>query len=131
MSNQNRTQQDVERASEIAGLDLAHRTDGQAAGAILAASIGMFVLGVLTVWNEASESMHDWLESWEWGQGVGPLAGKTTVSVIVWAIAWIVLAVALRDREVDLRKWFWVSLVLGALGFLGTFPLFFRAFAAE
>jgi hypothetical protein len=51
--------------------------------------------------------------------------------VIVWAIAWIVLAVALRDREVDLRKWFWVSLVLGALGFLGTFPLFFRAFAAE
>lgn len=131
MSNQSRTPQDVERAPEIADLDLAHRTDAQAAAAVLAAGIGMFALGLLTVLNEASTAMHDWLEAWEFGQGVGPLAGKTTVAVIVWAISWIVLAVALRDRDVDLKKWFWIAFVLGALGFLGTFPLFFRAFAAE
>jgi hypothetical protein len=122
---------DIERAPEVAELDVEERPDGPAAAAMLAAGIGMLTLGILTVLNEASTSVHDWLESWEFGQGVGPLAGKTTLSVIVWALSWALLAIALRGKDVNIKTWFWVALVLGVLGFIGTFPPFFEAFAAE
>ncbi len=122
---------DIERAPEVAELDVEERPDGPAAAAMLAAGIGMFTLGLLTVLNEASTGLHDWLESWEFGQGVGPLAGKTTVAVIVWALSWIALAIGLRGRDVNLKAWFWVAFALGVLGFIGTFPPVFEAFAAE
>ncbi|HSJ51846.1 MAG TPA: hypothetical protein VLA90_11295 [Actinomycetota bacterium] len=126
-----RADADVERAPEIAELGLAPRPEGPAAAAILAAGIGMFALGLLTILNEASEGLHDWLEGWEFGRGVGPLAGKTTVAVIVWVVAWIALGLAWRRKDVNLKTWFWVAFVLGALGFVGTFPPVFEAFAAE
>jgi hypothetical protein len=122
---------DIDRAPEVAELDVEERPDGPAAAAMLAAGIGLLTLGLLTVLSEASTAIHDWLESWEFGQGVGPLAGKTTVSVIVWALSWIVLAIGLRGRDVELKIWFWVALVLGVLGFIGTFPPVFEAFASE
>jgi hypothetical protein len=122
---------DIERAPEVAELDVEERPDGPAAAAMLAAGIGMFTLGLLTVVSEASTGIHDWLESWDLGRGVGPLAGKTTVSVIVWALSWALLAVGLRDRDVNLKTWFWVAVVLGVLGFIGTFPPVFEAFASE
>jgi hypothetical protein len=128
MSSESDTHRDVERAPEIADLGLMPRPDGPAAAAVLAAGIGVFALGLLTVLSEASTGMHDWLESWDFDQGVGPLAGKTIVAVIVWVVSWIVLAIALRGREVSLKVWFWVALVLGALGFLGTFPPVFLSF---
>lgn len=130
MAGESKMENDTERAPEIAEMGLATRADGPAAAAILAAGIGVFALGLLTVLSEASTAVHDWLESWDFDQGVGPLAGKTTLAVIVWAVSWIVLAVGLRGRDVDLRRWFWVSLVLGVLGLLGTFPPIFRAFAS-
>lgn len=122
---------DVERAPEIAELGLSPRPDGPAAAALLAAGVGVFALGVLTVVNEASASIHDWLESWDFDQGVGPLAGKTTLAVVVWLVSWAVLSIALWRKEVNLRVWFWVAAVLVALGFLGTFPPIFLSFAAE
>lgn len=122
---------DVERAPEIAELGLSPRPDGPAAAAILAAGIGVFALGALTVLSEASAGIHDWLESWDFDQGVGPLAGKTTLAVVVWLVSWAVLAIALWRKEVNLRVWFWVAAVLVALGFLGTFPPIFLSFAAE
>jgi hypothetical protein len=122
---------DIERAPEVAELDVEERPDGPAAAAMLAAGIGMFTLGLLTILSEASTGLHDWLESWEFDQGVGPLAGKTTLSVIVWALSWIVLAIGLRGRDVNLKTWFWVALVLGVLGAIGTFPPVFEAFAPE
>jgi hypothetical protein len=131
MGSETRMDRDVERAPEIAELGLAPRADGLAAATILAAGIGMFTLGLLTILSEASVAIHDWLEGWDLDRGVGPLAGKTTVAVIVWAVSWIVLGFVLRGKEVDLGKWFWVAFVLGALGFVGTFPPIFEAFAAE
>ena len=131
MASESRFDTDVERAPEIAELGLESRPDGPAAAAILAAGIGMFTLGLFTVLSEASVGIHDWLEGWEFDQGVGPLAGKTLVAVIVWAVSWIVLGFAWRRKDVNLKMWFWVAFVLGALGFIGTFPPVFEAFAAE
>jgi hypothetical protein len=63
------------------------------------------------------------------GRGVGPLAGKTTVAVIVWLIAWLILGIAWRKRDINIRRVFWIGLVLGLLGVLLMFPPVFLAFA--
>jgi fluoride ion exporter CrcB/FEX len=126
------THHDAERAPELADFHLPDKPDGPAAAAMLAAGIGIFALGLLTVLSEVSVPLHDWLESaWEMGRGVGPLAGKTTVAVIVWAVSWAILALLWRKKDPNLRTWFTVSLVLGILGALGTFPPIFLSFAAE
>ncbi len=98
---------------------------------MLAARIGVFALGLPTVLSEASAAIHDRLEAWDLDRGVGPLAGKTTVAVIVWVVSWFVLALGFRGKDVDVRTWLWVSLVLGVLGVLGRFPPIFTSFAIE
>jgi fluoride ion exporter CrcB/FEX len=125
------THHDEERAPELAELHLPDKPDGPAAAAMLAAGIGIFVLGLLTVLAEASVPIQDFLGRWELGRGVGPLAGKTTIAVIVWALSWVILAAVWRRKDVNLRAWFTVSLILGVLGILGTFPPIFKAFAVE
>jgi fluoride ion exporter CrcB/FEX len=122
---------DQDRAPELAELHLPDKPDGPAAAAMLAAAIGIFVLGLLTVLSEASVALHDWLETWELGRGVGPLAGKTTIAVIAWALSWLILGVALRRKDVNLEAWFTTFVVLGTLGVLGTFPPIFLSFAVE
>ena len=129
--NESTVGQDYEKSPEIAELRLEERPDGPGAAAILAGAIGVFALGLLTVLTEASVEIHDWLETWEFGQGVGPLAGKTTLAVIVWLVSWGALALGLRGKEVELKRWIWASAILGILGVLGTFPPIFTAFAAE
>lgn len=131
MSSQGRLERDYEKAPEISELNLEERPDGPGAAAMLAAAIGVFALGLVTVLAEASVGVHDWLESWEFGQGVGPLAGKTTVAVIIWIVSWIVLGIALRGRDVRLGTWILASAILMVLGVLGTFPPIFTSFAAE
>jgi fluoride ion exporter CrcB/FEX len=123
---------DQERAPELAELNLPDKPDGPAAAAMLAAGLGIFTLGLLTVLAEASVPLHDWLESaWEMGRGVGPLAGKTTIAVIVWAVSWIMFGLLWRKKDPNLRTWFTVSVGLGILGALGTFPPIFLSFAVE
>jgi hypothetical protein len=122
---------DEERAPELAELQLTDKPDGPAAAAMLAAGIGIFALGLLTVLSEASVAVHDFLERLDFGRGVGPLAGKTLLAVAAWAVSWIALGLAWRGKDVNLRSWFTVSLVLGILGALGTFPPIFLSFAPE
>lgn len=112
-------------------VDVPHRADGPGAAAMLAAGIGLFALGLFTILNEVSTTLHDWFESWDFGQGVGPLAGKTTLAVIVWVVAWVALHLAWRRRDVPIQRMFWVGLALGILGAIGTFPPFFTAFPSE
>jgi hypothetical protein len=98
------------------------------AAAFLAAGFGVLVIGVLTTLAEASESLKDWLQFID---PVGPLSGKTLVSVAAWLVAWIVLAIALRGRVISERTVYWATGVMVVLGLLGTFPTFFAQFAPE
>jgi hypothetical protein len=104
------------------------RPTGPVAAAVLAAGIGAFVLGLLTTLNEASTGVHDFLE---FDEDVGPLSGKTIIAVIAYVTSWAVLHGLWRRQNPVLRPILITTVVLIALGILGTFPTFFQAFASE
>lgn len=122
------TEHDVEVAPELAALNLPDRTDGPGAAVMLAAGIGVFVLGLLTVLAVASGGIKDFLGSWAGDAGVGPLAGKTTIASIAFLGSWAAFGFAWKDKHIDIKKMFWIGLVLGSLGAVGTFPPFFELF---
>ena len=104
------------------------KPEGPIAAVLIAAGIGALVLGILTVWAEASVGFKD---SLAYNDRVGPLSGKTIWAVVAFVGSWIVLTLALRRRRVDLMKATVVSVVLLGLGYLGTFSPFFRMFESE
>lgn len=120
---------DEEVAHELAALNLPDRPDGPGAAMMISAGIGIFVLGLLTVLAEASLGWKEWLQKWEWGQGVGPLAGKTTVAAITYFVSLAILWVIWRAKDVKLQRAFYIGLALGLLGAIGTYPTFFQSFA--
>jgi fluoride ion exporter CrcB/FEX len=123
------THHDEDHAPELAALELPDKPDGPGAAMMISAGIGIFVLGFLTVLAEASTDSKTWLQKWEWGQGVGPLAGKTTIAALAYVVSLIVLWVLWRSKDVSIKKAFSIGLALGILGAVGTFPTFFQAFA--
>ncbi len=101
-------------------------SNGAGAAALLAAGIGLFVIGLMTTLASASAA---WGSRLNWWSPVGPLSGKTGVGVMVWLVAWIALHARYRDTDVDLGRalrWTWVLILLG---WLGTFPPFYELFA--
>lgn len=104
------------------------KPEGPISAAILAAGIGCLVMGVVTTLAEASTSAKDWFT---WKDDVGPLSGKTSVTVIAWIVTWVVLHLLLRRSALESRRALLLALVLVALGILGTFPTFFQAFASD
>lgn len=104
------------------------RPDGPLAAVLLAAGIGSFALGLLTTLAEANTGFRERLIL---NAGVGPLSGKTVWATIIFLIAWAVLYGQMRHRDGLLRSATTAFIVLTLLGLLGTFPIFFQAFAAE
>jgi hypothetical protein len=120
---------DERTAPELEALNLADKPDGPGAAAMLAAGIGVFVLGLLTTLNEVSEGLHDWLQSFEMGRGVGPLAGKTIVAVIVWLVVWVILGAIWRGKDLEIKRVVWIGVVLGVAGAILMFPPVFLSLA--
>lgn len=101
--------------------------NGPAAAAFLAAGLGSLALGMITSWSEASTAVSDSLNLYN---PVGPLSGQIVVEVIVWIVSWIVLHTLWKQKQVNFGAILTASLVFIALGFLGTFPIFFNLFLA-
>lgn len=102
------------------------KPSGPAAAAVLAAGMGTFVLGLFTTLNEASTDINDFLR---FSDDVGPLSGKTIIAAVAFFVSWAILGYLWREREIAWRPVLTATVVLLALGFLGTFPTFFEAFA--
>jgi hypothetical protein len=117
------TMEEAERAPEVTGEE---PLSGPAAAAILAVGIGTLVLGILTTWSEASTGFADGLQ---WNDRVGPLSGKTIISAIAYFGSWGVLHLIWRRSNPPLKRIVWITVVLIALGLIGTFPKFFQQFA--
>ena len=107
-------------------LDLVDKPEGPVSAAIIAGGVGSLAVGLLTTLAEANTSIKDFLNV---NDPVGPLSGKTIGGVILWLAAWVVLHMIYKDKPFETRRALTVALVLIGLGILGTFPIFFQAFA--
>ncbi len=125
------TADDIAVAPELEPLNLTDKASGPGAAMLIAAGFGILVLGILTVIPEFSSAadFKTWLQSWEWGQGVGPLAGKTTLATIAYFGCLISMWALWRKKEIDIKTAFYVGLGMGILGAIGAFPTFFQMFA--
>jgi Mn2+/Fe2+ NRAMP family transporter len=104
---------------------VAEPASGPAAALILAGGIATFCLGLVTTLAEASTGIADALQ---WNDRVGPLSGKTLITVSVFAVSWGLLTLFWRRQNPPLRTITIISAVLIVLGLIGTFPTFFQAF---
>jgi hypothetical protein len=103
-----------------------YQPNGGAAAALVAAGIGLAVFGIDVVLTEASRSVKS---AFTISTPVGSLAGKTTFAIVIWLGSWAMLHALVGGRDVDLRLWLRVALILVAVGVLCTFPPFFALFA--
>jgi hypothetical protein len=120
---------DAETAPELTDLHLVEKPDGPGAAAILAAGIGIFVLGLLTTLNELSERIHSFLDAFDGDGGVGPLSGKTILATVAFFVSWAILWGLWRNKNIDIQRTFWIGLGLGVAGTVLMFPPVFQAFA--
>jgi hypothetical protein len=95
--------------------------NGSGAAAILAAAIGSFALGVFSFIGDVSSAARRAFIIWN---PSGPLSGVSTSAVGVWLVAWLVLSMLWRKRNVNLVRINVVSFVLLGMGLLLTFPPF-------
>ena len=102
--------------------------EGPAAAALLATGVGSLVLAILVVIAEANESF---AMSLAYSDRVGPLSGKTIWAVVAYFGSWVILAVALRGRRMNLGVVAIVAGVLLALALVGTFSPFFELFKPD
>lgn len=102
--------------------------DREVGAAFIASGIGSLALGITILLTElkAGAGLKSALA---FNSGVGPLSGKTTVAVVIFAVSWIALHFALRNRSVKLMTSFIITIILVALGMLFSFPPFFVLFA--
>jgi hypothetical protein len=120
------TPADTEQPPAPAAAIEAEPPSGPAAALILAGGIAVFCMGLVTTLGEASTDIADALQ---WNDRVGPLSGKTLITVIVFGLAWALLTALWRRANPSLRSITIASTVLIVLGLVGTFPTFFQAFA--
>ncbi|MBI4361939.1 MAG: hypothetical protein HY558_02065 [Euryarchaeota archaeon] len=99
---------------------------GPALAASLSAVLGLLGLSLAFVVAEldkgfkgAMQSLGMWMPE---PRAIGPLSGKFTFMVLVWFGSWALLHTAMRRREVDLRKWFYVLVIGVAAGVLLLWP---------
>ena len=90
---------------------------GAALGAVLAAGIGAFTLGLLVIAGEVGAFAAPAI----YGPS-GGLSGRSTLAAITWLIAWGFLHARWRNRDVAVARVLTWSLVLVALGVVMTFP---------
>ena len=95
--------------------------NGPAAAAILSAGIGCFALSVFAVVAVASKPAARFFTFY---LPTGPLSGVTAAAILLWLVAWFVLARLWHNKNVAIAKVNAVAFVLLLLGVLLTFPPF-------
>jgi hypothetical protein len=101
-----------------ASLSMASRdVNGSAMAAFLGGGIGACAMGAVVLLNEAGLFAAPTLYG-----PAGGVSGRTTLATIVWLMAWAVLHNRWKAREIAPGPVGAVTLILIALGVLGTFP---------
>lgn len=95
--------------------------NGEALASFLAAGIGAFALGVVVILNETGLFAAPALYA-----PAGGVTGRTAVAAVIWLIGWGVLHRRWRNRLVESRGVFLLTLLLVALGLVLTLPPVWR-----
>ncbi|MGA7241873.1 MAG: hypothetical protein WBX19_01770 [Terracidiphilus sp.] len=93
--------------------------NGPGAAAVLAAGIGCFALGVISVLADKLPALSRVLNVYK---PTGPLSGVSTTAIVTWLVAWAVLHYRWQGCSVDLGRMTGIALLLLAGGVLLTFP---------
>jgi hypothetical protein len=93
--------------------------NGPGAAVVLAAGIGCFALGAISVLADKVPAL---ARSLSFYPPTGPLSGVSTVSIVVWLGAWAFLQYRWQRRMLNLRWTNGIAFVLLACGLLLTFP---------
>ncbi|HTO82837.1 MAG TPA: hypothetical protein VMQ73_11410 [Methylomirabilota bacterium] len=93
--------------------------NGSGAAAILAAGIGSGALGVFALTNDAFPAANHFFTFYT---PTGGLSGVTTCAIVVWLVAWFVLARRWSGKMVAMAGVNLVAFLLLAVGMLLTFP---------
>ena len=112
----------VDEAPPVSEPTTASVRNGPAVAAIVAAGIGSACLGIIVT---AEGAFADFSRALNIVNPVGPLSGKTTLMVALWLVAWGVLHLAWRSRDVNFPRAATATGILLVLGLLGTFPPMF------
>ena len=108
--------------TEIVQLDVTvervrREPNGAALAAFLGAGVGAFAMGVFVILNEAGlfapPSVY---------QPAGGVSGRTTLTIIVWLVAWGVLHFQWRGRELPSGRVVGLIFLLIGLSIVATFP---------
>lgn len=93
--------------------------NGAGAAAALAAGIGCFALGILSIAGDKSNALKALLNFYA---PSGPLSGVTTCAVAIWLAAWAILNWRWHRLDVALGRINAIAFLLLGLGLLLTFP---------
>ncbi len=98
-----------------------NKPNGPVAAALLAGGIGSAVLGLDTFFHEINGASA-YAQSLIWVRPVGALSGKSSLAIIAFFAAWIILGIVWRGREVNFKTVSVLAFVFLAIGLIGTFP---------
>jgi hypothetical protein len=104
------------------------KPNGPAAAVLLAGGIGSSVLGLVT-WIYELNDQSVFAKSMVWVNSVGGLSGKSTLGILAFFLAWAILHVVWKGKEVNFSSISTIALILLAIGLIGTFPPVWHLFA--
>lgn len=99
---------------------------GAMIAALYAAVVGLLTLAIVNIASDVDGGFRAWITL---HSGIGPYSGKVVLMLVAWAVSWPVLHVVLRRREVHVRTWFGVFLVLLLVATVLMWPPVFEAIA--
>jgi hypothetical protein len=93
--------------------------NGGGAAAVLATGFGSSLLAVFAILGDQSAFFKNLFIFY---RPTGPLSGVTTSAIVAWLLAWLILHLAWRQRNLMMGRVTGAALVLLILGLLLTFP---------
>ena len=98
-------------------MPVSRAANGTAMASFLGAGVGAFSMGAIVLLNETGLFAAPTLYA-----PAGGVTGRTTIATIVWLISWGLLHYRWKAREIAPAGVYAMTLILVALGVLGTFP---------
>jgi hypothetical protein len=101
--------------------DLNEKVNGPVSAALLAGGIGSAAMGLITLVYEINDKSA-FAKAMAWNKGVGGLSGKSSLSIIIFFVAWAILHYLWKDKETDFARISSIAIALLIVGLIGTFP---------